>query len=292
MRMWAMQECMNWDELRLFLEVSRKGSFTKAAQALNIKQSTVSRRIAQLEDTLGYQLFDRKHARLTPLGERVALGAKGVEEGVIAILDEVRHYEATPSGTVRLALTESLAVHVLLPSVLPALRERHPEIQLELKTGYELAQLNHREAEMALRFVKPQSGELVGKRIAQMPTTVLAHRKFQHTHPDELPWVLAGFEEFSTSEEAWFEGNVGREPTLRTSSYLTQIAAVRSGVGAAILPRTLLQIDPDLVELGSDWKPGPILDLWLVTPEALRNVPRIRAVWEVLETEIPLAIGE
>lgn len=282
-----MHLCMEWDDIRLFLEVGRQGSFTAAAQALGIKQSTVSRRMAQLEEQLGTQLFDRKRAELSPIGEKLQARALAVEQSVIAFRDELDGFEAAPSGNVRLALTESMAIHIVLPTVMPRLKKEFPLIQLELITGYDLARLTQRDAELALRFVRPSSGDLVSRRIAKIPTCVLAHQRFETCTLEELPWVVADFERFEASEKLWFEKHVGCEPALRTSSYMTQIEAMRTGVGAALLPRALRHVHESVVELELGLPPGPELELWLVAPQALRTVPRIAAVWKVLEEEIP-----
>lgn len=278
---------MEWDDIRVFLEVTRRGSFTAAAQSMGIKQSTVSRRIAQFEEQLGTRLFDRKRAELSPMGERLRVRAEAVEASVIAFRDELEGFETAPQGKVRLALTESMAIHVILPAVMPELKRRFPLVQLELLTGYDLARLTQRDAEMALRFVRPQSGDLIGRRIAQIPTCILAHRKFAGLAKDEVEWILADFDRFETSEKTWFDKNISREPVLRTSSYNTQIEAMRSGVGAALLPRSLLRLDSQVVELDWGLPPGPSLDLWLITPEALRHVPRIACVWDLIEELVP-----
>ena len=282
-----MQRCMEWDDIRVFLEVARHGSFTAAAQSMGIKQSTVSRRIAQFEELLGTQLFDRKRAELSPIGERLRARAEAVEASVIAFQDELEGFETVPQGKVRLALTESMAIHIVLPTVMPELKKRFPLVQLELLTGYDLARLTQRDAEMALRFVRPQSGDLVGRRIAQIPTCILAHRKFAGLPLEQVDWILAEFDRFEASEKVWFEKHIAREPALRTSSYMTQIEAMRSGVGAALLPRSLLRVDPNIVELDWGLPPGPSLDLWLIAPQALRNVPRIACVWDLIEELVP-----
>lgn len=279
-----MQGCMNWDDARLFLAVCRAGSFTKAATELGVKQSTISRRIAALEEDLGAPLFERKtHSTLTPLGSRLATKAEAIEAAVQGFLDEAGAHDARVEGQVRVALSEGLAIHVIMPKVLPELRRRHPGLLLELVTGDDVAPLGHHEAELALRFVRPASGDLVSKRIARMSTAVLAHRTWLEHDLDALEWVGIDLAPLRVPEQAWLQAHVPKAPSLVTRSYVSQIEAVRRGLGVALIPRALLQIDPDLVELDLGLPPGPQLDLWLVTPRALRAVPRIRAVWDLLE---------
>lgn len=279
-----------WDDIRLLLEVARAGSFTQAARRLGVEQSTVSRRIAALEESVGGLIFDREPGAaghtgrgITPFGERLILRAEQVEEGVLAFDDEASGHEVAVKGRVRLALTESMAIHIVLPSLLPLLRQRHPELHVDLLTGDTTADLGHREAEIAIRFFRPPTGALIAKRVARLSTAVIAHRSFKRTRGSELPWVNVELRGIQTPEQLWLQRHVQRPPRLITNSYLTQIEAVRAGVGAALLTRSVLLLDAQLAELELELPAGPILELWLVSPASLRKVPRVAAVWDALE---------
>src|SRR5688572_14429819 len=171
----------NWGDLDLFLKVARAGSFTAAARALGIEQSTVSRRIRQLEQDLELTLFERQATRsiLTPIGETLAKRAEAIEANVHAFVDEAQGSEREVSGTVRIALTESIAVYSVIPDVLPVLRKAYPHLKIELLTSYAVARLGQREAEIALRFFRPESGDLVVQKVATMKTAVIAHKSFR-----------------------------------------------------------------------------------------------------------------
>lgn len=286
-------ELPRWDDLALLLAVTRAGSFTSAARQLGIEQSTVSRRIQNLEDALGITLFERRSNRsvLTPVGERLLRRAEAVEAEIQAFTDEVRGTEREVRGRVRLALTESIAAYGVLPQVLPLLRKKHPQLSLELLTSYGVADLGHREAEIALRFFRPRSGDLVASRIVTMQTAWLAHRCFYGRPIDELDFMSVRLEGVETPEETFLDKHIGKKPWLVTSSYLAQIEAVRAGLGVALVPRSLKRIDPNLVELDLGTPPGPVLELWLVAPSSLRKVPRIAAVWSLLEEELRILEG-
>lgn len=277
-----------WDDIQLLLLAARAGSYTRAAKELGIEQSTVSRRIAALEEQLGGQLFEPHpggpaRRMLTPLGERLLRHAETVEAGVRAFTDEARGHESDVSGRVRVALTESLAIHVVIPNLVGPLREAHPGLTLELISSEVASDLGHREAEIATRFFRPPSGDLVSKRVARLPTAVLGHRKFAGTPAAQLPWIVCDVPGVATPERGWFDRHVHTTPALITNTFLSQQEAVRAGLGVALLARSSRLLDASLVELDVGLPDGPELALWLTTPRALRRVPRVRAVWDALE---------
>ncbi|XXT25626.1 LysR substrate-binding domain-containing protein [Sorangium sp. So ce429] len=100
-----------------------------------------------------------------------------MEAGADRFLHDASGHEKEAEGLFRLALTESIAVHGVIPRVLPALAEKHPRVSLHLLTSYEVADLGHREAEIAVRIFRPKSGDLVAARIVTLPTVPIAHRK-------------------------------------------------------------------------------------------------------------------
>ncbi|WP_233562009.1 LysR family transcriptional regulator [Sorangium cellulosum] len=279
---------VDWADLRLFLEVARTGSFSAAARALGVEQSTVSRRMAAFERALRVAVFDRRPggSMLTPLGERLRRHVEAMEAGADQLVREASGHEKEVEGLVRLALTESIAVHGVIPRVLPVLAERHPRVSVHLLTSYEAADLGHREAEIAVRFFRPKSGDLVAARIVTLPTVPVAHRKLSKKSRDELDWVGVDLGRIPTVEEDYQRQHVKKAPKVVVSSYIAQIEAVRAGLGAAVLPCSALDLDADLVELDLGLPAGPVLELWLVTPRSLRHVPRIAAVWSALEEQL------
>lgn len=276
---------MRWDDIQLFLAVARCGSFTATARELGLQQSTISRRIAALEEALGNTLIDRTRAQLTPVGERLRQRAERMEAECTGFREDLVGHEAVPEGTVRLALTEALAVYWVLPRVVPELRRRFPAISLELVTSDAPADLGPNDAEVALRFFRPSQGDLVMRRVAELPTTVLGHRRYAGRPAATLPWIVCEAGGRANPELTWFRTHVSASPVLTTASYVAQVEAVRLGLGVAVLPTTLRDVDGELVELELGLPAGPVLELWLVSPASLRKVPRIDAVWSLLEFE-------
>ena len=199
----------SWDDLRYLLAVLRERTFTAAAAALATEQSTVSRRIAALEAELGVVLFERGRGAPVPTEAALRLrdGAERVEAELSRFRDDATGLRAAPvEGRVRLALTEELAVHVVVPEVLPALRAAHPALAVDLLTSYRAADLVGHEADIALRFFQTPRGDLVGRRIARLTTAVLgarAHaRRLRATPLAKLPWITIELSAVATPETA------------------------------------------------------------------------------------------
>jgi DNA-binding transcriptional LysR family regulator len=283
----------DWDDLRSFLEVARSGSFTAAAGALGVDQATVSRRMAGLEDKLGAPLFERspQGSALTMLGEQVERHAEAMEAQLHALVDTASGHEREIQGVVRVALTESIAVHTVIPRVLPKLFEAFPKLTVRLSTSYEVEELGHRQAEVALRFFRPPSGDFVAQRIANMKTALLGQRRFRRVPRAEWPVIGAELGERTTLETSYLERHLRRVPRLVVSSYVSQIEAVRAGIGVALLAKSVLALDSRLVELDRELPEPPGLELWLVTPRSLRHVPRVAAVWTALQDGLAFLNG-
>ena len=285
-----------WDDIRVLLAVLREGSFSGAAAELAVEQSTVSRRIAALEAALGAVLFDRTPAgpRATELALRLRPAAERMEAELSSLIDLSASMTEQIEGRVRLAVTSSFAVQIVVPYVLPALRTQYPALQVDLIVDERAADLIQREADLALRFFRPTEGDLVARRIAQLPTAALAHRGYAEGRPrtaEALDWIVmelvhgqSGGAPANVSFDSAYLGAHARSitPLMITTSHLVQIEAVRAGLGVAVLVRALRHLYPELIELELGLPPTPTIELWLVAPRTLSVVPRVRAVWDFL----------
>lgn len=301
---YAMHDCMaqpaprapiglkQWEDVRYFLAVVRAASFSGAARALATDQSTVSRRIASLEADLGRALFERgaRAVRRTPHGDALVDSALAVERAVLALEDSARRTEELPRGKVRIALTEGLAQHVVVPRILPSLFAEYPALTIFLRTSDEVADLERHEADIALRFFRPAKGELVGQRVARLDLAILVSKKrraaLAKIAPHDLPWTSYVLDRADTPESRAL-ARLGVTPKLECSSVETQLAAVRAGIGVAIAPRMLLEVLPDLAVLSPPGAPSlGHLELFVVTRASLRTVPRVAVVFEALVREL------
>jgi DNA-binding transcriptional LysR family regulator len=280
-------EPARWDDLRVFLAVLRAGSFSGAAEALGIEQSTVSRRVASLESELGQPLFDRTPQGPKPsaLAERMRVHAERLSSEVQAIADLAADDSAEIEGRVRLAMTESFATHVFLPHLYAELRRRHPRLAIDVQCSTASADLGRREADLAIRFYRPVHGDLIAQRMASLPTAVLAQRAYAEAHtldPEALDWVVLELAEAQSADAAYVAAHIKRAPSMFTNSHLVQVDAVRAGAGVALLARAHLAIDPQLCVLTLDLPPSDPIEVWLAAPRSLRATPRVSAVWDYL----------
>jgi molybdate transport repressor ModE-like protein len=284
-------ETVDWDDLRTFLAVARAGSLAEAARGLGVSYSTVSRRLAALEHGLGARLFDRSGAayQLTREGEEMIASAERMEAEFEALSRQVSGRDARLSGRVRVATTDALAT-TFMPEIASFTR-RYPEIEIDLLSTPEPAELAMREAEVALLVTDRPPPSLVGRRLAALPSALYAARRYLADHPadGELAshlWV--GWEDGMSHIPAarWLREQVpDARIACRVSSGATLSAAIRAGVGIGHLLCFMADEDPALVQLRP---PEPALEtgLWLLTHEDLRTTGRVRVFLDSMAEEI------
>lgn len=279
-----------WECHRAFLAVAREGSLSAAARVLDVAQPTVRRRIEALEDSLQLRLFVRSPNGLQATeSARGLLGhAEAMEAAAGAFARAATGAAGAPGGTVRLAVTETLGVEVL-PGVLAPLRAAHPGLAVELSVGTRLERLSAQEADIALRHVRPTEEALVAKRIGEVriglfanadllaargvPASLDALARFPLVGPDRAVADIRKLREHGLQAPA-------TSYVLRTDSHLAQFAAIRAGLG----------IGPCHARLAARADLVPVLpaafsftiSLWLVMHEDLRQVQRVRTVFDHL----------
>lgn len=278
-----------WDDVRYLLAVLRAGSFTEAARLLATDQSTVSRRIVALQAALGVALFERTGRAPLPTesAEQLREAAERIEAEVGRFQDDVLGIQRQAvSGRVRLALTEELAIHLLVPRVLPRLRAAYPDLSIDLVTSYRAADLVGREADIAVRFFQTQRGDLLSRRVGQLATAVLAARAQAHRlrrRPlRDIEWISVELAGAPSPESTWLAAHSARAPVLVCNSYQVQSAAIRAGLGVGVGPRILTRLDEAFVALERPEWTLPPLELHLVTRRAIRTLPRIAVVMDEL----------
>jgi DNA-binding transcriptional LysR family regulator len=279
----------SWDDMRFFLAVCRAGTFTGAGKALGVEQSTVSRRVAALEEGLGHKVFERVGSALvlTELGAGLIAHAEQVEAQVVAMRELADGQTRGVSGRVRVATTSSLATWVVAP-LLAEVMAAHEGLSVEVLTGSRSLDLARREAELALRFVRPGAGDLLVKRVAELETCVVAQRGYVErmgSAPElgRIDWIMVDPDGAQAPEEAFLRSRVRGSARWQTNDYMLQVEWLRMGLGAAVVPRALVRLFPELVVWELGLGSGPTLELFLATPRPLRELPRVRVVWEALE---------
>ncbi|MFZ2826103.1 LysR family transcriptional regulator [Hydrogenophaga sp.] len=286
----------NWQLIPSFLAAHQHGSLLGAARALGISQPTVGRHVSALEAQLGTPLFERTGRGLlpTPAAARLADAARAMEAGAQTLMRGAQQAQATLSGTVRLSASQPVACF-LLPPLLARLRTELPGIQIELVVSNAVSDLQKREADIAIRMLRPTQGTLVARRIGQVGVSACAHRDYlarrgvPQQPADLLNHELVGNDRVQeiTRGFAAMGHPVGPDQfALRTDDLIAYWAAVRAGLGIGFIASYLLRNDPDLVPVLPDL-PLPSLPVWLVVHREIRSSRRMRAVLDFLARELP-----
>jgi DNA-binding transcriptional LysR family regulator len=282
---------IDWERHRAFLAVLREGSLSGAARVLGAAQPTVRRRIAELERQFGAVLFTRSPGGLEPTGlaRELAESAQAMASAAEAFTRAASAEAAAFTGVVRIAASEVIGVEVL-PAILAQLQARHPGLVIELGLSNRNEDLLRREADLAVRMVRPEQDALVARRIGDVRLGLHAHRRVIERHglpaslADLAAMPLIGFETDTASVRALQKRglNLRREDFVyRTDSDLGQLAAIRAGVGVGVCQVGVGRRDPELIHLLPE---AFVFDLetWVVMHEDLRPMRRVRLVFDHL----------
>lgn len=283
---------LDWNDAQYFLAVAETGSTLSAAKALRVSQTTVARRVAALEDSLAVILFERRRAgySLTPVGQALLPDARALKASAIALADAAAAHRRALGGTVRLTAEESYVVS-FLPAMLRDLRELHPDIVIELDATEEVRDLEAGAADVAIRVTKSMDGGgLVGRRIGDDLWTVYCSRGYADAHDIPRnrrqlaahPLIGGGGGSIGQYYGTWLrENGLDKSIAMQHNTVSGLLSAVRSGLGLAALPCIVAEGDDDFVRCLPPAATGS-REIWLVTHERLRHVPRIRIVMDFL----------
>jgi DNA-binding transcriptional LysR family regulator len=285
----------DWNDLRHFLAVARTGSTLAASKQLKVSQATVSRRVTMLEEALGTPLFARSASGyvLTPRGRAVLPAAEAVEAAVIAFDEGVKAESRRLSGEVRLTTVESAANAWVIPA-LKRLHASHPGISVEIVTSDVNLDLARGEADVAVRFgARPTQESLVARHLTDLEECIYATRELAVElgrpvdYADLARYPLVGNSGSRVGfSNGWIEANVpGARIVQRANTLSAIISSVRAGIGAAIMPcligddmKGLVRLIPPIPELSTP--------CWLVTTDAARRQPHVRAVIDCVVAQI------
>jgi DNA-binding transcriptional LysR family regulator len=281
-----------WQDIPVFLAVYRYRTLAAAAQRLGLDTSTASRRIAALEAELDVRLFDRTRGGFTPTraAEQVLAAAEAMEAAHARLTRDASEVEAAAEGIVRVSTAPGISSVFVAPA-LPKLRKAHPKLSIELDASVVPRDLTRHEADLALRSIKLSGAELVATKLA---TTLWVCAcapgliKKPLARWDALPWVTWDRDLASFHVSRWLAQRVPQaDVALRTSDFASQLTAAANGLGLVMAPLaylapTKLVPAPISLALRADAAAWPTDDLWLVGHRALRDVPRVAAVWTFL----------
>ncbi len=293
----ARVERLDWDLVRVFLDVARTGRLAGTATRLGLDVSTVSRRLDRLEAELGLTLFERGTTGVvaTAAGERLVPAAEEMARAMGELGVALDAVEAEAEGVVRLTAPPGVA-DVFVAPALARFHARHPKVRIDLDASVGYADLTRGEADLALRVRRPARGDLVAQKLvttrsipAGAPGYVAALGALRKI--EAARWIAWGHDLAAIPEARWLERHVGTAPVLRTSSFSAQLAAAAGGLGLVLapepyLPRFGLVAARAGRALSAAWTELPVGELWLVGHVALRRVPRVAALWQFVVEEL------
>jgi DNA-binding transcriptional LysR family regulator len=289
---------LDWDQIRVFLAIARAGQLAGAAARLGLDVSTVSRRLDRLEEELGVDLFERSREGTVPSAAAEAMlpAAEEMEQSLARFAAAVDAVETLAEGVVRLTAPPGVADAFVAP-LLARFREAHPRVRVELDASIGYADLTRREADLALRAVRPQSGDLVAVRIVSTRAVPLTSPEYaaelgKLRQWTDARWIVWARDLMHIPTGRWLaERGLGEDAVLRTNHFGSQLSAAEAGLGVVLASEVFAAVRrltplATTRPLAADIAALPTEELWLVGHRALRNVPRIAALWEFLSREL------
>lgn len=285
------QLIMDWDYLRYIHALATAGTLARAGEILGVHQTTVLRRLDQMEEQMGVQFFerDRDGLHLTPVGETAFREADRLATDMENLERRLVGQDSAPAGKVRLAATDVM-VNALIGQLVAEMLQAYPDIELEVLTDNDVLNLSHRDADLTLRPVNKPQATLEGERIATIGSAVYGAPDYCQRHPgmdlDNAPelnsWILPdeSFSHLATGR--WYRKALkNTRSVVRCNSLQSMYSLARAGVGLAVLPCYLGDITSDLCPLTLPLA-GEGVDLWLMVNHDTRHMARVRLVMEFL----------
>lgn len=274
----------DWEDLRHFLAVAQTGTLSGAARVLKVDHATVSRRLAALENRLQTQLVDRlpRACRLTATGQHIFKLAARMEANAFDIERAIRAEQSPLEGKVTLSAPPVLVSHFLVKQ-LRAFHQRHPGLQLSVLGQAQSVSLSRREADLAIRLVRPEEPSSVARKLGTMSFALYASRDYEHLRRPSAWAFITYDEQFNNMpQQQWLRRIAGERTIVCEISDITgHYAAARAGVGVAGLPCFIGDADEGLQRLAVDGE-GFSREIWLVVHHDLKRSPPIRAAMDFL----------
>ena len=282
---------LDWNQLKAFLETAETGSLSAAARKLGLTQPTLSRQVAAIEQSMGVTLFERvgKSMALTPTGLDLLEHARAMGAAAEALSLAATGSSQAVRGVVTVSATDVVA-SVLLPPLVKKLHDQEPGITIDVIPSNALSDLLRREADIAIRHVKPEQPDLIARLVREATAHFYASESWvnAHGHP-------------RSAEDAARLSFVGSDRSGQYLGYLrmhglplseanfscyadhsvAHWALVRQGMGIGVMMEEIALATPGMVRVLDDLPPVRF-PIWLVTHRELRTSKRIRMVFDAL----------
>ena len=290
----------DWALVRSFLAVLDAGSLMGAARKLQAQQPTLSRHVAELEAQLGTPLFERTGRGVTPTTAALAIAdaARQMEAGADSLARALSVQRESTTGTVRIT-TSQVAASYLLPSVLAALQAEEPGIAIELAASNQISNLLRREADIAVRMVRPAQATLVARKLADLPIVACAHDSYlqragKPRQPlDLLQHRLIGYDrdDLLLRGFAALGFAITRENfALRTDDQVAYGRLIAAGAGIGFVAAYNIRHWPGVVPVLPMLQIPP-LPCWLAVHREIRGSRLVRRVYDYLAQAIPAELA-
>ena len=293
----------DWALVRSFLAVLDAGSLMGAARKLQAQQPTLSRHVAELEAQLGTPLFERTGRGVTPTAAALAIAdaARQMEAAADALSRSLLRQREVDVGTVRIAASQ-VAAAWLLPPILTALQQAEPGISVELVASNQISNLLRREADIAVRMLRPVQSSLVARKLGDVAVGAYAHRSYlkragmpRQPH-DLMAHRLIGYDRDETILRGFAKMGVTmtREGfALRTDDQVNYATLLAAGAGIGFIAHYCARQWPG-VQRVLPQLPIPALPCWLAVHREIRSSKLVRRVYDFLAESIPraLAVGD
>ncbi len=285
----------DWNLIKSFLAVMDEGTLSAAAKILGISQPTLTRHISELENALGILLFerDRNGARPTSGALAISDNAREINAANQALCLSATGKSQELHGTIRITASQIVATY-LLPKILAKLLDEAPEISVELVATDKVENLNERDADIAIRMVRPQKSELIARKVNEIGLGIYAHAEYLSARPpadtpadlDHHRIIGYDIDERIIIGMADAGMDVDRNYfRFRCDDQVTCWQALCDGMGVGFAPNYLAKTNKDLVHI-AQYISIPSLPVWLVTHKQIKTNRRIRMVFDFLAAEL------
>ena len=291
----------DWNRARAFLVTAEEGSLSAAARALGMAQPTLGRQVRALEEELDVVLFER-HGHglvLTPSGLELVEHVRGMGDAAGRVALAATGQSQSVEGSVTITTTEVTAAFIL-PPLISRLRQTHPGILVDIVASNELRDLRRREADIALRSVRPTDPDLVARKLIRQSARLYASSDYLSRigRPDTNQALrdadFIGFED----NQPFLKGLNGlglnlaeRNFPIRCGDHLAQWEMVKQGLGIGVMISAVGDSEPS-VECVAPWLPAFEFDVWLAAHREVNTSRRVRIVFDFLAEEFPKATAE
>lgn len=283
---------MNWDDIKLFLEVARSERLSIAAKRLTIDASTLSRRLHKLEESLATKLFERTvdgHV-LTVDGTKLLQYARRMELDAGQAFIDIKEHKKVNCGRVRIGVTEAFGSFFIAPH-LTQLKQAFPNIQIELVHFARDVKISRNEADIAIAVEKPKSTSTIITKLCDYQLQLYGHAsylkgikgKIEINQLANYQWVSYVDNLLFTEQLSYLkELNADIKPSFQSTSITSQYSAIKSGLGIGILPCFLAEQDASLVKLCvNDIK--LVRSFYLVAHPESKRLSQVETVWQYLK---------